>query len=118
TKGEQLRAENELEIAKRRQADQDKVVVMSQLKQLQSQIEPHFLFNTLATISVLIETDSAKAKLMLEKLTDLLRVTLKNSRTDQSTVSQEVDLIDAYLNIQKIRLAERLEFSIETHGIS
>ncbi|WP_146455272.1 sensor histidine kinase [Vibrio splendidus] len=118
TRGEQLRAENELEIAKRRQADQEKVVVMSQLKQLQSQIEPHFLFNTLATISVLIDTDGAKAKLMLEKLTDLLRVTLKNSRADQSTVSQEVDLIDAYLNIQKIRLAERLEFSIEAHGIS
>ncbi|NVN80035.1 MULTISPECIES: sensor histidine kinase [unclassified Vibrio] len=114
----QLRADNELEVAKRRQADQEKVVVLSQLKQLQSQIEPHFLFNTLATINVLIESDSAKAKLMLEKLTDLLRVTLKNSRTEQSTIAQEVDLLDAYLNIQKIRLDERLAFSIETHDIS
>lgn len=105
-------------MAKRRQADQEKVVVLSQLKQLQSQIEPHFLFNTLATINVLIESDSEKAKLMLEKLTDLLRVTLKNSRTEQSTIAQEVDLLDAYLNIQKIRLGERLAFSIETHEIS
>ncbi|MFA0173288.1 histidine kinase, partial [Vibrio splendidus] len=104
---QQLRADNELEVAKRRQADQEKVVVLSQLKQLQSQIEPHFLFNTLATINVLIESDSAKAKLMLEKLTDLLRVTLKNSRNEQSTIAQEVDLLDAYLNIQKIRLGER-----------
>ncbi|WP_308822302.1 histidine kinase, partial [Vibrio splendidus] len=103
TREQQLRADNELEVAKRRQADQEKVVVLSQLKQLQSQIEPHFLFNTLATINVLIESDSAKAKLMLEKLTDLLRVTLKNSRTEQSTIAQEVDLLDAYLNIQKIR---------------
>ena len=118
TREQQLRADNELEVAKRRQADQEKVVVLSQLKQLQSQIEPHFLFNTLATINVLIESDSAKAKLMLEKLTDLLRVTLKNSRTEQSTIAQEVDLLDAYLNIQKIRLDERLTFSIETHGIS
>ena len=115
---QQLRADNELEVAKRRQADQEKVVVLSQLKQLQSQIEPHFLFNTLATINVLIESDSAKAKLMLEKLTDLLRVTLKNSRTEQSTIAQEVDLLDAYLNIQKIRLDERLAFSIETNNIS
>ncbi|MFA0421931.1 histidine kinase, partial [Vibrio sp. 10N.222.54.A1] len=72
TREQQLRADNELEVAKRRQSDQEKVVVLSQLKQLQSQIEPHFLFNTLATINVLIESDSAKAKLMLEKLTDLL----------------------------------------------
>ncbi|MEZ8943123.1 MULTISPECIES: sensor histidine kinase [unclassified Vibrio] len=118
TREQQLRADNELEVAKRRQADQEKVVVLSQLKQLQSQIEPHFLFNTLATINVLIESDSAKAKLMLEKLTDLLRVTLKNSRTEQSTIAQEVDLLDAYLNIQKIRLGERLTFSIEIHEIS
>ncbi|MEZ9836333.1 sensor histidine kinase [Vibrio sp. 10N.261.52.C11] len=118
TREQQLRADNELEVAKRRQSDQEKVVVLSQLKQLQSQIEPHFLFNTLATINVLIESDSAKAKLMLEKLTDLLRVTLKNSRTEQSTIAQEVDLLDAYLNIQKIRLGERLTFSIETHEIS
>ena len=55
---------------------------------------------------------------MLEKLTNLLRVTLKNSRTEQSTIAQEVDLLDAYLNIQKIRLGERLAFSIETHEIS
>ncbi|MFA0525871.1 sensor histidine kinase [Vibrio sp. 10N.222.52.C3] len=118
TREQQLRADNELEVAKRRQSDQEKVVVLSQLKQLQSQIEPHFLFNTLATINVLIESDSAKAKLMLEKLTDLLRVTLKNSRTEQSTIAQEVDLLDAYLNIQKIRLGERLTFSIEIHEIS
>ncbi|KAB0478625.1 sensor histidine kinase [Vibrio chagasii] len=118
TREQQLRADNELEVAKRRQADQEKVVVLSQLKQLQSQIEPHFLFNTLATINVLIESDSAKAKLMLEKLTDLLRVTLKNSLTEQSTIAQEVDLLDAYLNIQKIRLDERLTFSIETNDIS
>ena len=118
TREQQLRADNELEVAKRRQADQEKVVVLSQLKQLQSQIEPHFLFNTLATINVLIESDSAKAKLMLEKLTDLLRVTLKNSRTEQSNIAQEVDLLDAYLNIQKIRLDERLTFSIETNDIS
>ncbi len=118
TQEKQWRADNELEMAKRRQAKQEKAVVLSQLKQLQSQIEPHFLFNTLATINVLIESDSAKAKLLLEKLTDLLRVTLKNSRTEQSTITQEVDLLEAYLDIQKIRLGDRLAFSIETHNIS
>ncbi len=118
TKEQKLVAENALETAKRRQADQDKALVQSQLKQLQSQIEPHFLFNTLATISALIETDNDKAKLMLEKLTELLRVTLKNSRNEQSTIEQELALINAYLGIQKIRLGERLTFSINSEGIS
>lgn len=117
TREQKLRADNELEVAKRRQADQEKVVVLSQLKQLQSQIEPHFLFNTLATISVLIETDSEKAKLMLDKLTELLRVTLRNSRNEQSTIAQESDLLDAYLNIQKVRLGERLSFTIDNHQV-
>lgn len=117
TREQKLRADNELEVAKRRQADQEKVVVLSQLKQLQSQIEPHFLFNTLATVSALIETDSDKAKLMLDKLTELLRVTLRNSRSEQSTIAQESDLLDAYLNIQKIRLGERLTFSIDKSQI-
>ncbi|MGF1752684.1 histidine kinase [Vibrio makurazakiensis] len=117
TKEQKMLAEHELEVAKRRQADQEKVVVVSQLKQLQSQIEPHFLFNTLANISALIESDSDKAKLMLEKLTDLLRATLKNSRNESSTVGQELALNDAYLNIQKIRLGERLAFSITALGV-
>ncbi len=93
------------------------MVVLSQLKQLQSQIEPHFLFNTLATISALIETDGDKAKLMLDKLTELLRVTLRNSRSEQSTIAQESDLLDAYLNIQKIRLGERLSFNIDNSQV-
>lgn len=54
-------------------------MILSQLKQLQSQIEPHFLFNTLANLSVLIDKDPAVAKTLLGKLTDLLRATLKKT---------------------------------------
>lgn len=70
-------AQHELEIARRQQSEQEKALILSQLKQLQSQIEPHFLFNTLANLSVLIDKDPAMAKILLEKLTDLLRATLK-----------------------------------------
>jgi sensor histidine kinase YesM len=118
SKEQKLIADKELETLKRKQIEQEKVLLVSQLKQLQSQIEPHFLFNTLATISVLIETDSNKAKLMLEKLTELLRATLNNTRHQHTTVEQEVSLVEAYLKIQQIRLGDRLEYAINIDGIS
>ncbi|WP_371413419.1 sensor histidine kinase [Aliivibrio sp. EL58] len=108
-----LQAEQALEISKRKQLEQEKALALSQLSQLQSQIEPHFLFNTLANISALIELDSDKAKLMLEKLTDLLRGTLKTNRNPLITLEQEVELLSAYLSIQQIRLGERLTYEIE-----
>ncbi|WP_428474627.1 sensor histidine kinase [Photobacterium profundum] len=118
SKEQKLIADKELETLKRKQTEQEKVLLVSQLKQLQSQIEPHFLFNTLATISVLIETDSNKAKLMLEKLTELLRATLNNTRHQHTTVEQEVSLVEAYLQIQQIRLGERLNYVINIDGIA
>lgn len=108
-----LLAEQALEVAKRKQVEHEKALALSQLSQLQSQIEPHFLFNTLANISALIELDSDKAKLMLEKLTDLLRGTLKTNRNPLITLEQEVELLSAYLSIQQIRLGERLTYKID-----
>ncbi|CAM3798129.1 Sensor histidine kinase YpdA [Vibrio aerogenes CECT 7868] len=105
-------AQHELEIAKRFQSEQEKALILSQLKQLQSQIEPHFLFNTLANLSVLIDKDPAVAKTLLGKLTDLLRATLKKNRGDRVTLEDELSLIDAYLGIQQIRLGERLHYEI------
>ncbi|MDD9174080.1 sensor histidine kinase [Aliivibrio finisterrensis] len=106
-------AEQALALSKRKQLEQEKALVLSQLSQLQSQIEPHFLFNTLANISALIELDSNKAKLMLEKLTDLLRGSLKTNRNPLITVEQEIELLNAYLSIQQIRLGDRLTYEID-----
>lgn len=105
-------AERLLEEAKRKQAEQEKTLILSQLMQMQSQIEPHFLFNTLANISALMTQDVDKARMMLEKLTELLRTTLANSRLSQTTVDDEIRQLSAYLAIQKIRLDERLKFDI------
>ncbi|MGY0615105.1 sensor histidine kinase [Vibrio sp. FJH11] len=106
-------AQRELETIKREKAEQERALVLSQLKQMQSQIEPHFLFNTLANISALMSQDVDKAKQMLEQLTALLRATLKNSREARTTIENEIALIDAYLAIQQIRLGDRLSYSIE-----
>ncbi|MFB9214346.1 sensor histidine kinase [Vibrio sinaloensis] len=109
---QRLIAQRESEVAKRKQSEHEKAMVLSQLRQLQSQIEPHFLFNTLANVSVLIEQEPKLAKLMLEKLTDLLRGTLKSSRQESSSLQSELELVDAYLAIQQIRLGARLEYKI------
>ncbi|WP_070969677.1 sensor histidine kinase [Vibrio sonorensis] len=111
---QKLVAEKQLEVSKRKQADQEKTLLLSKLNQLQSQIEPHFLFNTLANISVLIETDPDSAKKMLQKLTDLLRATLNKSRSNLVTLQDELDLVEAYLGIQQVRLSERLSYQIDT----
>lgn len=108
---QKLVAENALEVAKRRQSEQEKALLLSQLKQLQSQIEPHFLFNTLANVNVLIASEPHKAQRMLEKLTDLLRSSMRH-REGVSTLKDELELIDAYLGIQSIRLGNRLRYSL------
>ncbi|WP_319534767.1 histidine kinase [uncultured Vibrio sp.] len=106
-------AQRELETIKLEKAEQERALLLSQLKQMQSQIEPHFLFNTLANISALMSQDVDKARKMLDQLTALLRATLKSSREQQTTIDNEAALIDAYLAIQQIRLGDRLCYSIE-----
>ena len=105
--------QNALRLEQLQTAEQEKQLSQSQLKILQSQIEPHFLFNTLATIQVLIESNPKQASKMLQNLTDLLRTSLAQSRLEVTTLQQELTLITAYLEIQQIRLGKRLKFRIE-----
>ena len=85
----------------------------AQLRSLQAQIEPHFLFNTLATVVSLIDTAPANARLMLERLIELLRASLTASRSERTTLGQEIALIAAYLDILRIRMGERLSYTID-----
>lgn len=105
----QLRVEQER--AKRIQ--DKKETVETSLKLLQAQIEPHFLFNTLSNILSLLNTDVEKGKAMLVDLTQYLRTSLTRTRSDRTTLGQEMEMIQAYLGIFKIRLGERLCFDIE-----
>lgn len=90
----------------------EKQVVEANLKLLQAQIEPHFLFNTLSNIITLLEVDTAKGQNMLEHLTTYLRMTLTQSRAETSTLGQEIKMMESYLNIFKIRMGDRLNFTI------
>jgi len=109
---QKLKAQRELEIARLQQSEQHRALALSQLKLLQSQIEPHFLFNTLANLDVLIDKDPKMAKHLLVNLTELFRGSLKKNRKDLVHLQEELALIDAYLSIQKIRLGTRLTYRI------
>ncbi|HMN46366.1 MAG TPA: sensor histidine kinase [Povalibacter sp.] len=84
----------------------------SRLHALQAQIEPHFLMNTLANLRHLIRRDGVAAATMLDHLADFLQNALQRTRTTTTTLGQELELIDSYLSIMRIRLADRLTFSI------
>lgn len=99
--------------AKTRSAAMEKENISANLKVLQAQIEPHFLFNTLSNILSLIDTRPDKGKSMLLNLTKYLRTSLSRTLPEKTTLSQEISMIKAYLDIQKIRMDERLNFTID-----
>jgi len=81
----------------------------AQLQALQRQLHPHFLFNTLNTISALMHRNVEAADEMLEKLSDLLRLTLDRVGTQHVPLSDELDFVKKYLEIEKTRFGERLQ---------
>lgn len=85
----------------------------AQLRLLQAQVEPHFLFNTLANVQSLIDYDTARAKQMLEAFTDYLRASMGQLRDADSSVDCELGMVTAYLQLLQIRMEDRLSFSID-----
>ncbi|WP_127560072.1 sensor histidine kinase [Saccharospirillum alexandrii] len=94
-------------------SQKDKDLLLSQLKLMQGQIEPHFLFNTLANVQGLIDQDSAAAKRLIGELTTMLRVSLRRTRQDTTRLADELALIRSYLAIQAIRMGSRLSFDVD-----
>jgi len=90
----------------------EKKMAESDLKRLQAQIEPHFLFNTLSTILSLLETDANGGRAMLKDLTHYLRTTLSKTRRDYADLGQEIDMITAYIHIFRRRMGGRLSYSV------
>jgi sensor histidine kinase YesM len=104
--------EAELQARELQRLEADKRSVEAQLKMLQAQIEPHFLFNTLANLAGLIETDPKLGSRLLEALSRYLRASLKRTRADGGTLGDELGLLEAYLDVLKIRLGPRLDYGI------
>src|SRR5438105_10340646 len=91
----------------------DRQTVEAHLQALQAQIEPHFLFNTLANIKLLYETESSRAKPLIHDLAAYLRTALPQMRDMRSTLARELELAQAYLRVLKVRMGERLNVVVD-----
>ncbi|MDP3463173.1 MAG: histidine kinase [Bacteroidales bacterium] len=86
------------------------LVKEAELNALKSQINPHFLFNSLNSISSLTMTDSEKAQEMVIKLSDFLRYSLSHNRNETTTLRRELENTERYLDIEKVRFGKRLKY--------
>lgn len=85
----------------------------ARLQALQAQVEPHFLFNTLAHVRRLYRTDPVRARRMLDSFRDYLESALPQMRDGFATIGREVDLARAYLDVQQVRMGRRLQVRID-----
>ena len=92
--------------------EEEKQLVHARLSTLRGQVNPHFLFNTLNSISALIRTDAEKAREMTRRLAQIFRKSLEDM-TDSHTLAEEMEFIENYLSIEKVRFGEKLSVSNE-----
>lgn len=85
----------------------------AEVKLLQSQINPHFLYNALNSIASLAQTDGAKTEKMALSLSDLFKYTINRKGKKNSTIGDEVEMVKNYLEVEQIRFGDRLNFKIE-----
>jgi two-component system LytT family sensor kinase len=88
-------------------------VTHAQLQSLKMQLQPHFLFNTLNSISTLLDEDVEAADEMLTRLGDFLRLTLDNTGTQEVTLQEELEFLRCYLEIEQVRFEDRLTVQME-----
>lgn len=99
--------------AAQRERELERSALHAKLSALQAQVEPHFLFNTLANLKYLIRTDADAAQQMLDHLVGYLQNALPDMRSVSSTLGRELALARAYLSIMQIRMGQRLRFQID-----
>ena len=93
-----------------REKNLDPANTIAKLTFLQSKMRPHFLFNTLNSVNSLIKKDPDKARKMINNLSELLRVSIRDEDTSEMyEIEKEINLCDRYLEIEKVRLGDRLQ---------
>lgn len=102
-KGLALRAER---------AEQSRQLAEARLQMLKNQIEPHFIFNSLAHLKALVKSEPDVAERMADELSDFLRASLASLRQDRVTVAQDFELVRAYLALASLRMGERLQVDL------
>lgn len=108
-----LIADKDAEFKRRIQAD--KLLRDTELAGLRQRLQPHFLFNSLNSINALLQRNSSEAAIMLQNLSDFLRLSVKKDSTRLHSIAEEVEYLRLYLTIEQVRFSDRLRvhFNIE-----
>ncbi|MEO5894000.1 MAG: histidine kinase [Ferruginibacter sp.] len=96
-----------------RKIDMERLAREAELNKLRQQLQPHFLFNSLNSISALTGTQPEKARHMIQQLSDFLRGTLKKEEQKWTTFEEELQYLQLYLDIEKVRFGYRLQTNID-----
>jgi two-component system LytT family sensor kinase len=96
-----------------RTAELERLLSQARLEALRAKLHPHFLFNTLNTISAKVEREPRTARRMIEQLGELLRISMSTDNDQDIPLMQELTFIERYLDLQKIRFEERLDTSVD-----
>jgi len=107
---EALKKVREKEVAQERL---EKELLAAQLKNLQSQVNPHFFFNALNSIAALIAVNPRRAESMVEKLAGLFRYALDCNHTSSIRLAEELKIVEDYLAIEKVRFGDRMNYLID-----
>ena len=111
---ENLALQSERAVQDRREVELREAAIRAELRALQAQVQPHFLFNALNALSYLIETDAGAAQRFTERLADMLRYTVEAGTRRASLLSDEVAFVEDYLGVARERYENPLSF--EYHG--
>ena len=95
-----------------RTAGLEQLLSEARLATLRSQLDPHFLFNTLNSISAYVESAPRQARLMIEQLGDLLRLSLEHADQQEIPLERELTFVDRYMQLQLVRFADRLDVQV------
>lgn len=106
-------AQQRLLLSRIEKSEHERQLAEARLHTLKAQIEPHFIFNTIAHLKSMIATDPKSAEKMADELSDFLRVSITALRSDWSTVKQEMALAHAYLELAKLRMGSRLSSTLQ-----
>lgn len=93
--------------------EKERQLASAEINNLQQQFQPHFLFNSLNSIGALIKSQPEQARSMIHNLSDYLRLTIQKTKDDFITIQEELDYLNLYLAIEKVRFGHRLTIQIE-----
>jgi two-component system LytT family sensor kinase len=99
-----------------RRQDMERLAREAELNKLRQQLQPHFLFNSLNSISALTGSQPEKARHMIQQLSDFLRGTLKKEQQQWTSFEEELQYLQLYLDIEKVRFGYRLQTRIDCHA--